>query len=285
MKIAFLFPGQGEQYVGMCKDIYEKYEDARKIYKKVSKEVNIDIEKISFEGPEDTLNETENTQIAILTESLAILEILKNNNIQSDISAGLSLGEYSALINSGCLSFEEGVKLVKKRGEYMQKFLPVGNWKMAAIIGLNEEQIESVCRNTKNEFVTPANYNTEGQIVISGEEEAVIEAGNEAKKMGARKVIMLNTAGPFHTIKLEKAAHEFRKELENVTINKFNSKVVKNIDGTIYNKEDDIKEILEKHMINPVRFTKTIKTILEFGADIIIEIGPRKNFIKFCKKD
>ncbi len=285
MKIAFLFPGQGEQYVGMCKDIYEKYEDARKIYKKVSKEVNIDIEKISFEGPEDTLNETENTQIAILTESLAILEILKNNNIQSDISAGLSLGEYSALINSGCLSFEEGVKLVKKRGEYMQKFLPVGNWKMAAIIGLNEEQIESVCRNTKNGFVTPANYNTEGQIVISGEEEAVIEAGNEAKKMGARKVIMLNTAGPFHTIKLEKAAHEFRKELENVTINKFNSKVVKNIDGTIYNKEDDIKEILEKHMINPVRFTKTIKTILEFGADIIIEIGPRKNFIKFCKKD
>ena len=135
MKIGFLFPGQGSQSIGMGKDLYEKYEVVRKIYNKVQEITGINIAKISFEGPEEKLNETKYTQLAILTESLAILEILKQNNIKSEISAGLSLGEYTALINSQVLSFEEGIKIVQKRGEYMQKLLPKGDWQMAAIMG------------------------------------------------------------------------------------------------------------------------------------------------------
>lgn len=142
MKIGFLFPGQGSQSVGMGKDIYEEYEVARNIYKKVEELTGIDIAKISFEGAEETLNETKFTQLAILTNSLAILAILKSNGIVAEISAGLSLGEYAALINSGALSFEEGVKLVQKRGEYMQNLLPEGDWQMAAIMGLTDEQVE-----------------------------------------------------------------------------------------------------------------------------------------------
>lgn len=146
MNIGFLFPGQGAQSVGMGRNIYDEYEEARKIYEKVKDITGIDIAKISFEGPEEILNETKYTQLAILTESLAILEILKNNNITANMSAGLSLGEYTALINSKALMFEEGIKVVQKRGEYMQKFLPSGEWQMAAIIGLKDSQVEDVCK-------------------------------------------------------------------------------------------------------------------------------------------
>ena len=206
----------------MGKDIYEKYEIVRNIYKKVEELTKIDIAKISFEGPEELLNQTKYTQLAILTNSLAILEILKQNNVNADISAGLSLGEYSALIYSNCISFEEGIKLVQKRGEYMQNFVPEGNWQMAAIMGLSKEEVQEVCKKVGNGFVVPANYNCEGQIVISGEENAVLEAEKIAKEMGAKKVRVLKTSGPFHTEKLTKASELLKKELENISINKFN---------------------------------------------------------------
>ena len=275
MKIGFLFPGQGAQSVGMGKDIYEEYEEARKVYSKVEELTGIDIAKISFEGPEEILNETKNTQLAILTNSLAILEIVKQNNIVPEISAGLSLGEYLALINSNCLSFEEGVKLVQKRGEYMQNLLPEGEWQMAAIMGMTDVQVEEVCAKVKSGFVVPANYNSEGQIAISGEKDAVLEAEQIAKEMGAKKVRVLKTAGPFHTEKLVESSNALRKELEEVKINKFDSKVIKNIDGEIYKDTDDIKDILAKHIISPVRFSKTLKNMLDEGIDTFIEIGPR----------
>lgn len=284
MKIGFLFPGQGSQSIGMGKDLYEKYGVVRKIYDKVQEITGIDIAKISFEGPEEKLNETKYTQLAILTESLAILEILKEKNIKPEISAGLSLGEYTALINSGVISFEEGVKLVQKRGEYMQNLLPEGDWQMAAIMGLTEEQVEEVCKKVKSGFVVPANYNCVGQIAISGEKQGVEEAEVIAKEMGARKVRVLKTAGPFHTEKLLDSSNALRRELENVTINKFETKVIKNLDGEFYNDTDDVKDILAKHIINPVRFSKTLENMLNNGIDTFIEIGPGKTLSGFVKR-
>lgn len=285
MKIGFLFPGQGAQNIGMGKDFYEKYEEAREIYDKVKELTNIDIAKISFEGPEELLNKTSYTQLAVLTNSLAILAILKKKKIQAEISAGLSLGEYAALIYSGAIRFEEGIKLVQKRGEYMEKLLPKGEWQMAAIIGLAQQQVEKICQQITKGFIAVANYNCEGQIVLSGEKDAILEAEEIAKAMGAKKIRVLKTAGPFHTEKLKESSIAYAKELEKIKINSFTSEVIKNLDGTPYNSKDNIKEILEKHIICPVQFTKIIQTMLEQGIDIFIEIGPRKNFVWFCKKN
>lgn len=284
MKIGFLFPGQGAQSVGMGKDIYEKYSASKNVYDKVQELTGVDIAKISFEGLEEVLNETKYTQVAILTMSLGILEVLKSSNIEAEISAGLSLGEYSALIYSGLLSFEEGVKLVQKRGEYMQEFLPEGDWQMAAILGLTDNEVETVCKKVKRGFVVPANYNCVGQIAISGEKEAVLEAEEIAKEMGAKKVRVLKTAGPFHTEKLVRASEALRKELENIEIHKCSSKVIKNLDGTMYSEKDDIRDILAKHIINPVRFSKTLENMLAEGIDTFIEIGPGKTLSGFVKR-
>lgn len=284
MKIGFLFPGQGAQSVGMGKDIYEEYEIAKDVYDKVKELTGIDVAQISFEGPEEKLNETKYTQIAILTNSLAILEILKENGINADVSAGLSLGEYSALINSGVLSFEEGIKLVQKRGEYMQNLLPDGEWLMAAIMGMTDKQVEEVCNQVKSGFVVPANYNCTGQIAISGEKEAVLEAEEIAKEMGAKKVRVLKTSGPFHTEKLIESSNALRKELENIKINKFNSKVIKNLDGELYTEKDDVKDILANHIVNPVRFSKTLENMIADGVDTFVEIGPGKTLSGFVKR-
>lgn len=284
MKIGFLFPGQGSQSVGMGKDIYEKYEIVRNVYDKVKEITSIDIANISFEGPEEKLNETKFTQLAILTNSLAILEILKVNDIEAHDLAGLSLGEYSALINSEALSFEEGVKIVQKRGEYMQEYLPKGKWQMAAIMGLTDEQVEEVCKSVKSGFAVPANYNSVGQVVISGEEEAILEAEEIAKEMGAKKVRVLKTAGPFHTEKLIESSKALKMELDKIKINKFKKGVIKNIDGEFYEDKDDIKKILAKHIMSPVRFSKTIKTMINDGVDTFIEVGPGKTLSGFAKR-
>lgn len=284
MQIGFLFPGQGAQKVGMGKDLYEKYEEVKNVYDEVKKITGIDIKKISFEGPEELLNKTQNTQLAILTESLAILKVLKNKNIKAKMSSGLSLGEYTALIEDEIFDFETGIKVVEKRGEIMQKLTPKGNWKMAAIMGLKEKQVEEICKKMDNRYVVPANYNTKGQIVISGEEEAVVKAGELAKEMGAKKVSLLNTEGPFHTPKLEKCSIALKKELTKIKINKKDSKVVKNIDGKTYMENDNIIEILSKHISNPVRFTSCLQTMYDNGIDTFVEIGPGRTLSSFVKR-
>ena len=206
MKIGYLFPGQGAQSLGMGKDIYEKYDVAKEVYKKAQELTGIDVAKIAFEN-EELLNQTQYTQICILTMSLAILEILKQNGIQAEVASGLSLGEYTALINSEALNFEDGIKLVKKRGEYMQKLVPEGEWLMAAVLGMEEEKVIEVCKlaNEKSaeNFVVPVNFNCPGQIVISGNKAGVETAEVIAKEQGARKVRELKTSGPFHTEKLK----------------------------------------------------------------------------------
>ena len=167
----------------------------------------------------------------------------------------------------------------------MQNLLPEGKWKMAAIFGLSEEQILEVCDRVKGKFVVPANFNTTEQIVISGEEEGIIEAEKIAKEMGAKKVRILNTAGPFHTEKLQKSSEALRTELEKVEFNAFNSQVIKNLDGEPYSEQDNIKEILAKHIVNPVRFSKTIETMLNSGIDTFVEIGPGKTLSGFVKRE
>ncbi len=286
MKIGFIFPGQGAQYVGMGKDLYEKYDEVKQIYNKVEDILGLDIKKISFEGPEEELNKTENTQIAILTMSLGILEVLKKYNISADISAGLSLGEYSALVYSNVFSIEDGIKAVRRRGEIMSQNIPEGKWKMAGILGLEDEKVDEICKCVKAGFVIPANYNCPGQIVISGEEKAVIEAMELAKENGARKAVLLQTAGPFHTIKLEIAAKKFKQELDKIDINKNYEKiVVKNIDGIEYQDTDDIEDILSKHIMSPVKFKNSVERMIELGVDTFIEIGPRKSLIRIHKKN
>ncbi len=284
MKIGFLFPGQGSQTLGMGKDLYDQYEEAKKVYDRVSEITGVDIKKISFEGPEEVLNETKNTQLAILTESLAILEVLKKNNIVSDMSAGLSLGEYTALIEDNIFDFEDGIKLVQKRGEIMQNYIPQGNWKMAAILGLDENSVIEACKEVKEGFVVPANFNTIGQIVISGDEKAVIKAGEIAKEKGAKKVSVLNTAGPFHTAKLDKCSEKLKEELQKTNINKKDSKVVKNIDGKQYTASDDVVDVLSRHIMNPVKFTEDLKAMYEEGIRTFIEIGPGKTLSGFVKR-
>ncbi len=287
MKRAFLFPGQGAQNVGMGKDIYEKYDEAKEVYEMASKISGMDIKKICFEGPEEELNKTQNTQLAILVTSLAILKVLEKNNITAEYAAGLSLGEYSALIYAKMLDFEEGINLIKKRGYYMGNLLPKEEYEMAAVIGLEPEKIEKICTEISNtgKFIVPANYNCSIQTAISGEAKAIEEATEKLKEAGAKKVIKLKTSGPFHTIKLIDAKKAYEKELENVTFKIGEVKVIKNIDGKIYDKNDNIKEILANHIISPVRFDKTIKLMQEEQVEEYVEIGPGKTLTGFVKKE
>lgn len=287
MKTAFLFPGQGAQVIGMGKDICEKHEEANKIYEQASKILKMDIKKMCFEGTEEELNKTQNTQIGIAVTSLAILEVLKSRGVRADVSVGLSLGEYVALIYSGYISFEEGMKLLDRRGFYMGNYLPEGNFEMAAVIGLDSLVIEGVCEKIKEngKFVVPANYNYSGQTVISGESEGIEEAIIELNKLNAKRVIKLKTSGPFHTEKLNKARELFSGELEKVHFSINENKVIKNIDGEFYCESDDIKEILANHIVSPVRFDRAIEKMRTEGIDTYVEIGPGKALSGFVKKE
>lgn len=288
MKTAFLFPGQGAQAVGMGKDIYEKYEEAREIFDEAEKITRVNVKEICFKGPEEELMKTENTQIAILTTSLAILKVLETRGIKAEIAVGLSLGEYAALIYGGYITFEEGIRLIQKRGYYMGNFLPKEEYAMAAVIGLNCNKIEEICNEikAKGKFIVPANYNCNVQTAVSGTSEAIDIAIEKLKEAGARKVVKLKTSGPFHTEKLEKAKELYEKELEKVNFQKGNNvKVIKNLDGEIYTEKDNLKEILAKHIISPVRFDKAIENMKKEGIERFIEIGPGKVLTGFVKKD
>lgn len=284
MKIGFIFPGQGAQSVGMGKDLYEAYEEVKQVYKKASEISGVDIAKITFEGPETELFQTKHTQLAILTMSIAILEILKQKQIVPEYTAGLSLGEYSALYCAGAFDFETVIKVVKKRGELMQELVPNGDWAMAAIMGLEDEKVEEICQTITDGFVVPANFNCPGQVAISGERNAVMLAMEKMKEAGARKCVELKTAGPFHTEKLQDASNALREVLQAVEIKSPKISVVKNIDAKPYSENDNQQEILAKHVVNPVRFSDTIKYMIANGVDTFVEIGPGKVLTGFVKK-
>lgn len=289
MKIAFMFPGQGAQSVGMGQDLYEKYEEVRNIYGIASEISGKDIAQISFNSTIEELSKTENTQLAIATMSLGILKILEKNNIKPEITVGLSLGEYPALISGGYLNVEDGIKLLKRRGYLMETKVAPGNYSMAAVIGLDSTKIEEICKSIseKGMFIVPANYNYSGQTVISGEENAINLAMDILKENGAKRVLKLQTGGPFHTAKLNEAKELYKEELAKAKFNKENIKaqVIKNIDGTFYNKQDDMVDILSKHIVSPVRFDKAIKTMKDNDIDTYVEIGPGKTLTGFIKKE
>ena len=289
MKIAFMFPGQGAQSVGMGQDLYEKYEEVRNIYGIASEISGKDIAQISFNSTIEELSKTENTQLAIATMSLGILKILEKNNIKPEITVGLSLGEYPALISGGYLNVEDGIKLLKRRGYLMGTKVAPGNYSMAAVIGLDGTKIEEICKSIseKGMFIVPANYNYSGQTVISGEENAINLAMDILKENGAKRVLKLQTGGPFHTAKLNEAKELYKEELAKAKFNKENIKaqVIKNIDGTFYNKQDDMVDILSKHIVSPVRFDKAIKTMQDNDIDTYVEIGPGKTLTGFIKKE
>ena len=284
-----MFPGQSAQSVGMGKDLYEEYEEVKNIYEIASEISGKDIAKISFNSTIEELSKTENTQLAIATMSLGILKLLEKNNIKPEITVGLSLGEYPALISGGYLSFEDGIKLLKRRGYLMGTKVEPGNYSMAAVIGLDSTKVEEKCKeiSEKGMFIVPANYNYSAQTVISGEEEAINLAMDILKENGAKRVLKLQTGGPFHTIKLNEAKELYKEDLKNVKFNKENvrAQVIKNIDGTFYNKQDDMVDILSKHIVSPVRFDKAIKNMQDNNIDTYVEIGPGKTLTGFVKKE
>lgn len=290
MKLGFVFPGQGAQFSGMGKDLFENYEAVRKVYKRASDILGEDIAKLTFESLEEELGETKNTQICILVMSLAILEVLQEEGIQAEIAAGLSLGEYAALIYSGMLSFEDGVQIVRTRGKLMQENTPAGNWKMAAIIGLEDEVVEKVCKQAEEYgFVKPVNYNCPMQIVISGEAGAVENAMELATQAGAKRAMELKTSGPFHTEKLEVASQKLKEELDKIEVkNNSNITVIKNRNAKAYTTQDNVKQILAEHITHPVYFGKSVQEMIDLGVDTFVEIGPGKvlaGFIKRVSKD
>ena len=280
-KTAFMFPGQGAQYIGMGKDFYEKEDIAKEIFHKASSVTGLDIPSICF-VENDRLSVTEYTQIAMLTVETAILKVLEVKGIHPDVTAGLSLGEYGAIVACGAMSEGEAFAIVRRRGIYMQEAVPEGG-AMAAVIGLSGEVIEETCLNVSG-IVSIANYNCPGQIVITGEADAVNKAGEILKEKGAKRIVPLNVSGPFHSQMLAGAGERLRKDLNKVQINDFSIPYVANLTADYVSSPENIRELLEKQISSPVKWQQSVERMLADGVDTFVEIGPGRTLSSFVKK-
>lgn len=282
-KTAFLFSGQGAQKLGMARDLYDRYDIVKATFDSAQAALGYDLRAL-IDNDEEKLNETIYTQPAILTTSVAIIRLLAEQGITPDLVAGLSLGEYSALVAAGALSFEEAVKLVAKRGQYMTEAAPTGSGKMVAVMNTDAKVIEEICQKASGlGVVSPANYNTPGQIVIGGEVAAVDQAVVLLKEAGVRKMIELKVSGPFHTALLKSASAKLAQELENVKFDNFKLPLISNTTAQVMENEQ-IKPLLTRQVMEPVRFYESIATMQELGATCFIEVGPGKVLSGFIRK-
>jgi len=285
-KLAFVFPGQGAQTVGMGKDFFAEYDVAKKLFQEADEALGYSIKDMCFEGPAEDLKLTANTQPAILTVSVIVNEILKEHGIQPDIAGGHSLGEYSALVAAGVLSFQDAVLLVHKRGQYMQEAVPVGEGGMAAIIGLGDEVIADACEKATASAgeVQPVNFNCPGQTVIAGTTKGVEAAVETLKAAGAKKAVILPVSAPFHSTLMKPAAEKLAAELEKVEIHDAAFPVVSNFTGKLETKADEIKANLVAQADHPVKWIACVNTMKEFGADTFVEAGPGKTLCGFNRR-
>lgn len=282
-KTAFLFTGQGAQKLGMARDLYDQYPTVKETFDQASQVLGYDLRDL-IDHDEEKLNQTRYTQPAILTTSVAIYRLLVEKGLQPDMVAGLSLGEYSALVAAGSLDFEDAVALIAKRGQFMETAAPAGTGKMVAVMNTDVALIEEACEKASDKgYVKPANYNTPAQIVIGGDVAAVDAAVDYLKEAGAKRLISLNVSGPFHTALLKPASEKLALELENVDFQDFQVPLVGNTEAKVM-ETNQIKSLLARQVMEPVRFYESIDTMKELGLTKVIEIGPGKVLSGFLKK-
>ena len=285
MKIALVFPGQGSQYIGMGKEMAEKFPVAKEVFQEADDALGYSITEIAFAGPEEELIKTNNTQPAILTTSYACFKVFEQHGIKGEVLAGHSLGEYSALVASGAVDFKDAVKIVNKRGQYMADAAPMGTAGMAAILGLDKEPLKQVCLEAASVgIVEPANYNCPGQIVIAGENAALDKAMELALAAGAKRAIKLNVSGPFHSSLIKRAGERLSLELEQIQINNPQVPVVVNITAEeIFGAEDIIPSLVDQ-VSNSVRWDESVERMIAMGVDTFVEVGPGKVLSGLIKK-
>ena len=281
-KTAVIFPGQGAQYVGMAKDFYDSFEDSKKVFDEADDVLDIELKKICFEENDD-INKTEYTQPAMVAAEVAIYEHLKNAGLKADVFAGLSLGEYSALVAAGAMTLADGIKTVRRRGILMQNEVPLGMGGMAAVIAMDADKIAEICENTPGK-VQIANYNCPGQIVISGEAEAVKAASAALAEAGAKRVIPLNVSGPFHSQMLVPAGEKLYDFLQGVDVAEGFAPYYCNADAEEITDAAKVKELLKRQVYSSVRWQQTLENMIADGVDTFIEVGPGKTLTGFMKK-
>lgn len=281
---AFIFAGQGAQYIGMGKELYDAFPVCRQTFEEAGESLSLNLKELIFEGTSEELNLTENTQPAIVTMTIAAYRAILQYGIKPDIVAGLSLGEYSALTAGGVFTLSQVVPLVRKRGRFMQEAVPEGIGKMCAILGLSEEKIREACHEAgKKGIVEPANFNCPGQIVIGGEIAAVDEAARLAKAMGAMKTIDLAVSAPFHTSMLKPAAVRLGEVLEPMELNALQLPLINNVEAD-HTASDQIKELLYRQVMSSVLWEQSVRRMIAEGVDRFIEVGPGKTLSGFVRK-